>query len=156
MPPLPENVPAGLAAVIKRCLQKEPARRYQRASELRAALEALEIGGTAVAAPPPAKRAGLARKPTLWVPLGVAALLLTSVGAGLVLRNNGALKSPGKGGLRVPERVQLAVLPPSGAPGSAASAFNDGPVETLTSRLTALQQQHPLAVIPASEVRART
>src|SRR5216683_1948100 len=61
MPPLPERVPAGLAAVIKRCLQKEPARRYQRASELRAALEALEIGGTAVAAPPPAKRAGVAR-----------------------------------------------------------------------------------------------
>ncbi len=155
MPPLPENVPAGLAAVIKRCLQKEPARRYQRASELRAALEALEIGGTAVAAPPPAKRAGVARKPTLWVPLGVAALLLTSVGVGLVWRNNGALKSPGKGGLSVPERVQLAVLPPSGATGSEDSAFNDGLVETLTSRLTALTQKHPLAVIPASEVRAR-
>jgi len=155
MPPLPENVPAGLAAVIKRCLQKEPARRYQRASELRAALEALEIGGTAVAAPPPAKRAGVGRKPTLWVPLGVAALLLTSVGVGLVWRNNGALKSPGKGGLSVPERVQLAVLPPSGATGSEDSAFNDGLVETLTSRLTALTQKHPLAVIPASEVRAR-
>jgi len=36
MPPLRENVPAGLAAVIKRCLEKEAARRYQRASELRA------------------------------------------------------------------------------------------------------------------------
>jgi len=47
MPPLPEKVPAGLAAVIKRCLEKEAARRYQRASELRAALEALEISGTA-------------------------------------------------------------------------------------------------------------
>ena len=52
MPPLPANVPAGLAAVIKRCLQKEPVRRYQRASELRAALEALEISGTVAAAPP--------------------------------------------------------------------------------------------------------
>src|SRR5258707_14464540 len=41
MPPLPENVPAGLAAVIKRCLQTEAAPRYQPASELRAALEAL-------------------------------------------------------------------------------------------------------------------
>jgi serine/threonine-protein kinase len=53
LPPLPERVPAGIAAVIKRCLQKEPSRRYQRASELRAALEALEISGTAVAPPPP-------------------------------------------------------------------------------------------------------
>src|SRR5260370_34304792 len=97
MPPLPENVPAGLAAVIKRCLQKEPARRYQRASELRAALEALEIGGTAVAAPPPAKRAGVARKPTLRVPLGVAALVLTRVRVRLVGPDSGAPNRPGQG-----------------------------------------------------------
>jgi len=41
-PPLPPTVPYGLAAVIQRCLMKEPAERYQRASELRAALEALQ------------------------------------------------------------------------------------------------------------------
>jgi serine/threonine-protein kinase len=39
--PLAPTVPAGLRAVILRCLQKEPARRYQRAGEVRAALEAL-------------------------------------------------------------------------------------------------------------------
>jgi eukaryotic-like serine/threonine-protein kinase len=155
MPPLPENVPAGLASVIKRCLQKEPSRRYQRASEVRAALEALEISGPAVAAPPPAKRAGVAWKPMLWVSLGVAALVLASAGLGLLPRNSRALKSAGKGGISVPETVQLAVLPPSGATGSEDSAFNDGLVETLTSRLTALTEKHPLAVIPASEVRAR-
>jgi len=155
MPPLPGRVPAGLAAVIKRCLQKEPSRRYQRASELRAALEALEISGTAVAPPPPAKRVGVAWKPVLWVSLGVAALLLASVGLGILWRNSRALKSPVRGGISVPERVQLAVLPPSGATGSEDSAFNDGLVETLTSRLTALTEKHPLAVIPASEVRAR-
>src|SRR5437899_389159 len=38
---VPPNVPTGLAAVISRCLEKEPARRYQRAGEVRAALEAL-------------------------------------------------------------------------------------------------------------------
>jgi serine/threonine-protein kinase len=65
------------------------------------------------------------------------------------------LKSAGKGGISVPERVQLAVLPPGGATGSEDGAFNDGLVETLTSRLTALTEKHPLAVIPASEVRAR-
>jgi len=155
MPPLPENVPAGLAAVIKRCLQKEPARRYQRASELRAALEALEISGTAVAAPSPVEKVGVAWKPVLWVALAVAVVLLASVGIGLVWRNNSAMKSPGKGGISVPERMQLAVLPPNDASGSEDSAFNDGLVETLTSRLTALTEKHPLAVIPASEVRAR-
>src|SRR5207302_528206 len=41
-PPLPPSVPHGLAAVIQRCLMKEPAERYQRASEVRAALEALQ------------------------------------------------------------------------------------------------------------------
>jgi serine/threonine protein kinase len=41
-PPLPSTVPYGLAAVIHRCLMKERAGRYQRASEVRAALEAVQ------------------------------------------------------------------------------------------------------------------
>ena len=156
MPPLPDNVPAGLAAVIKRCLQKEPSRRYQRASELRAALEALEISGPGVApTPPPVKETGTARRPGLWIALAAAALLCVGVGLAMLWRNNTVLKSPGKGSISVPERVQLAVLPPSGGTGSEDSAFNDGLVETLTSRLTVLTEKHPLAVVPASEVRAR-
>src|SRR4029077_5300949 len=156
MPPLPRNVPAGLAAVIKRCLQKEPSRRYQRASELRAALEALEISGTTVVPTPPAtKTTGTAPKSLWWIAMGVGALLLVGVGLAMLSRNNGATKTPARAAISVPERVQLAVLPPSGGTGSEDSAFNDGLVETLTSRLTALTEKHPLAVIPASEVRAR-
>jgi serine/threonine protein kinase len=41
-PPLPSTVPYGLAAVIQRCLMKERAGRYQRASEVRVALEAVQ------------------------------------------------------------------------------------------------------------------
>ena len=157
MPPLPENVPAGLAAVIKRCLEKEAARRYQRASELRAALEALEISGTAPGvARPVAERAEVARKRLWWIVLGVTAVLLAGVGIGALFRNRTPnTNSAGKGGVSVPERVQLAVLPATGATGSDDSAFNDGLVETLTSRLTTLTEKDPLAVIPASEVRAR-
>ena len=44
-PPLPLRMPAQLQAVTNRCLQKEPARRYQRASELRAALETVGTPG---------------------------------------------------------------------------------------------------------------
>jgi tRNA A-37 threonylcarbamoyl transferase component Bud32 len=40
--PLPSAVPPGVAGVILRCLAKEPAQRFQRASEVRAALEALQ------------------------------------------------------------------------------------------------------------------
>jgi eukaryotic-like serine/threonine-protein kinase len=38
-PPLPSRVPPQLQAVVSRCLQKEPARRYRWAGEVRAALE---------------------------------------------------------------------------------------------------------------------
>jgi len=40
--PLPRTVPPGLSTVILRCLEKSPDDRYQRASELRAALQAVE------------------------------------------------------------------------------------------------------------------
>jgi serine/threonine-protein kinase len=39
--PLPARVPATLGAVIARCLTKDPAQRYQRAGEVKAALEAI-------------------------------------------------------------------------------------------------------------------
>jgi len=40
--PLPSSVPTSLARIIQGCLLKEPAQRYQRASEIRSALEALQ------------------------------------------------------------------------------------------------------------------
>ena len=40
--PLPASVPASLAAVVKRCLAKEPGRRYQGGGELKAALERVQ------------------------------------------------------------------------------------------------------------------
>jgi len=43
-PPLPHSVPAALASVVERCLAKEPGQRFQRASELRAALETIREG----------------------------------------------------------------------------------------------------------------
>src|ERR1700693_3095575 len=39
-PTLPPQLPPGLRSVIERCLEKEPGHRYQRASEVRAVLEA--------------------------------------------------------------------------------------------------------------------
>jgi eukaryotic-like serine/threonine-protein kinase len=48
--PLPTHVPPGLRAIILHCLAKEPGQRYQRPSEVKAALEALHSNGGAVAA----------------------------------------------------------------------------------------------------------
>lgn len=44
MPSLPARIPPGLRVVIQRCLAKPPGERYQRASEVRAALEAIDSG----------------------------------------------------------------------------------------------------------------
>jgi serine/threonine protein kinase/tetratricopeptide (TPR) repeat protein len=43
--PLPATVPPQLAAVVERCLAKEPAHRYQRGGEVEAALEAVRSEG---------------------------------------------------------------------------------------------------------------
>jgi eukaryotic-like serine/threonine-protein kinase len=48
--PLPMHVPPGLRAIILRCLAKHPEQRYQRASEVKAALEALHSNGGMMAA----------------------------------------------------------------------------------------------------------
>ena len=42
--PLPSQVPAELGAVIERCLEKEPGKRYQQAGELREALKRCRQG----------------------------------------------------------------------------------------------------------------
>ena len=47
-PALPAKVPVELRAVIEQCLAKEPGRRYQRAGEVRAALEAVQAGTAVV------------------------------------------------------------------------------------------------------------
>lgn len=44
-------VPPGLWAIIQRCLAKEPIQRYQRASEVQAALEAIQSGATVFSEP---------------------------------------------------------------------------------------------------------
>ena len=51
--PLGPPVPPGLWAVIQRCLAKEPLQRYQRASEIQAALDALQSGAIISADPAP-------------------------------------------------------------------------------------------------------
>jgi len=46
--PLPERLHPGLRAIIQRCLAKEPSQRYKLASEVQAALQALQPGSGAV------------------------------------------------------------------------------------------------------------
>ncbi len=68
---LPTHVTPGLRAVIMRCLSKEPEKRYQHASEIRAALEALQ-SDTGVA---PRVALEPQRKSPTWYVLAAASVL---------------------------------------------------------------------------------
>jgi serine/threonine protein kinase/photosystem II stability/assembly factor-like uncharacterized protein len=65
-PPLPSSTPPSLWAIIQRCLAKEPAQRYQRASEVHAALEAVHSARVSAPALPTEQRG-----PLTTVPRGV-------------------------------------------------------------------------------------
>lgn len=63
--PLGPPVPPGLWSVIQRCLAKDPMQRYQRASEVQAALEAVQSAGIVVGAPAPEQNANPPRITTM-------------------------------------------------------------------------------------------
>jgi serine/threonine-protein kinase len=73
--PVPAKVPLELRTVVERCLEKEPGRRYQRASEVRAALETIRTGEVV---PWAAWRYQLARRRWLALAITVVALLLVA------------------------------------------------------------------------------
>jgi serine/threonine protein kinase/tetratricopeptide (TPR) repeat protein len=140
--PLPPTVPAGLKTVVSRCLEKEPERRYRRAGEVRAALEAAGPSTDQVVAPPPVARRFLLR-PAL---AALSLIVLAAVGI-LAIRNYKSYhgsKSPDP----IPSRVVLGVLPPVNSGDPAQSAFDAGLVDTLNSRLGELSTRHSLSVIP--------
>jgi eukaryotic-like serine/threonine-protein kinase len=135
----------GFENVVLRCLAKESQRRYQNAGEARVALESLRGGGEIVA-----RQNTRSRALRVFV-VTVSLLLLTWFGILAGWRSSNRLP-------KVDAAIanQLAVLPLSTTQGSSETlAFDDGLVETLTSRLTQLSRNHPLQVVPASEVRAR-
>ena len=57
-PPVPARIPPGLWAIIQRCLIKEPAQRYQQASEVQAALEAVQSASMVTPEAPPSDQRG--------------------------------------------------------------------------------------------------
>ncbi|HVP42893.1 MAG TPA: protein kinase [Terriglobales bacterium] len=144
-PPLPSQVPMELQAVIGRCLQREPARRYQRAGELRAVLEAIQSG---TVAPWASLRLRLARR--LWLVLFAVLVLMAAVLAGL---DAGGLRSRLLGKTATPMRtIRLAVLPFANLTGDPQQEYlSDGLTQELIAQLGRL---HPgsLSVIARTSV----
>jgi len=77
--PLPPALPGGLRAIIQRCLARDPAQRYQRAGEVRAALEAVQSSSIPLPAPAGTR---VSRRRWLWLLVPSIAL----AGGVLVLR----------------------------------------------------------------------
>jgi len=127
-PALPGRLPLDLSAVIARCLEKEPGRRYQRASEVGAALEAIQQGTVRPWAGwrYPAVR----RRRWLAVAATAAAMVLGVVGA----LDIGGLRTRLSGG--APRIQSLAVLPLENLSGDAGQDyFADGMTEALITDL---------------------
>ena len=146
-PPLPPAVPASLAAVIERCLAKEPGQRYQRAGEVRAALETVQSGGTIL------RPSGTPTRPRwrrLAAPaLAVLAVLITA----LVAFDVGGVRTRLRIGAAVPVRaVRLAVLPIDNLTGDPEQEYvSDGLTDELIAQLGSLHPQG-LSVIARGSV----
>ena len=129
--PLPAEVPVDLAAVIARCLEKDPAKRYQRAGQVREALSAVQAG---TASPWVAWRYQLTR--ARWPLIAAAALLVAIVAALVITLGVGGARSRITGGAAVSARVvRLVVLPFANMSGDAAQEY---PSDGLTTEMIAL------------------
>jgi TolB-like protein/Flp pilus assembly protein TadD/predicted Ser/Thr protein kinase len=128
--PLPSQVPSALGAVIERCLEKEPGKRYQQVRQVRVVLEAIRAG---TASPWTAWRYRLMRHRRLaWVMALSVAIVAVLVG----LDVGGLRKRLVGTGPAVPPAIRLAVLPfanLTGDPGQ--EYFSDGLTDEMIAQL---------------------
>jgi len=142
---LPARVPPGLAAIVGRCLAKDPAQRYRQAGEVQAALEALGAGGTPKASGSRRHR-GKASRFRVWAGVaGTAVLVGAVVFFGLRATMRGG--APGAGAGRI---ASIAVLPLASFSSEPDQAyFADGMTEEL---IATLAQVESLRVISRTSV----
>jgi eukaryotic-like serine/threonine-protein kinase len=148
VPPLPSSVPAGLQAIVRGCLAKQPGERYRSASEVRAALEAVGWSSDDRAVPRPAV---VERRRTLVV--AAVALLFTVTAAGALWWRASSARTA------VPAaRVRaIAVLPLTDLSGdSAQSVFADGMTEALITDLARIKQLDVISRTSAMRYRNST
>jgi eukaryotic-like serine/threonine-protein kinase len=153
-PPLRENVTLGLRSVIEHCLAKDPVQRYQHASEIRAALEALRtnsavipasaIQASAILAPPASPRSRFNR--ALLASSAVLALLLVTALVWKLVE----VKWRGSPAVGAASIQSLAVLPLENLTGDPKQDyFADGMCDAL---ITELSQIKKLRVISRTSV----
>jgi serine/threonine-protein kinase len=140
--PLPPTTPDGLKRVVSRCLEKEPERRYRRAGEVRAALEAVQLAPSPEQITP---NSSLRRALITLFLIAIAAVAIIAV-----RRDKSSLDAKSSGPM--PARVVLGVLPPAKSNDPTQAAFDTGLADTLNSRLGELSTRHSLSVIPMNSL----
>jgi len=161
-PPLSQvksNVPEALSNIIGRMLAKDPAERYATARDLLVDLRAVQGGSQLTVLktrrPPPRRRV-----PAWSVVLAIVVLVAVLLSIPSIRhRLSGWLaraqtKQESSGAKILPPAKNVVVMPFLPVEGDLQlTAFGNGLVETLTAKLTALSENHPLQVISATEVR---
>src|SRR5687767_4135052 len=118
-----DNIPAGLASLVMRCLEKNPNQRPESAAELLSALDQVTISGSGPAAAAAPRRHGLA--------IAVVLLLVGGLGGWLLLKPDAVPPAEAQ--------KSLAVLPFESVGGDTANAyFAEGIGEELTTALAQL------------------
>jgi len=137
--PWPAGVPAGLQAVVGHCLSKEPAERYQSASEVRAALEAVQSGSVP---PPSTARSGQKG----WKVAAAAALLASLVAWGAYRWWQS----------RIPGIASIAVLPFTNVGGNPDDEYlSDGVAESVIGSLSGLRGLKVIAFSSVTSYKGR-
>jgi serine/threonine-protein kinase len=146
------EIPAEIMAVIDRCLEKDPAKRYSSAEALIRDLRVLRGDSSPSEGPTLAIRSASAIRSRLprWAVLAAAAAMIV-VAAAVVLQLVGDRRAP-----PLPAEKTLVVLPFSPSdPSPAATALCEGLMDQLTRTLAGMRQfQDSLTVIPAATVRS--
>ena len=141
-------VPPGLARIIERCLEKDPARRFQSAEDLAFALDSLSSLGSSSTLGPAAAPLRAGRR---WpARAALAAMVLVAVGAGAWWLGAGrSAIAPVPSFTRVTYQrglVRNARFEPNGAGIVYSAAWNGQPTQVYELRSGSLQA-HPLGII---------
>ena len=143
---LPSTVPTALCAVIERCLEKDPVRRYQRAGEVRAALDTIAAG---TVAPWVTWGYHLRRRPIV-----VSAAALGVVVAVLTGFNVGGMRDRLVGIPTDEAPIRLAVLPFQNLTGDPEQEyFSDGLTDEMITQLGRLNPQRLSVIARTSSMR---
>jgi serine/threonine-protein kinase len=143
------SVPASLADMVMRCLEKEPSDRWQSAEQMLPVLEALGTPSGGMTPTATAAVRGVRKSRRSWmVAAGAAVALVVAAGGGLALFRAGG-RAAGRGAEAKPIQ-RIAVLPLQNLSGDPAQdGFADGMHDAL---ITQMAQQQGLTVISRTSV----